>query len=67
MSAGSKPLQVRPGPPGRLVQEAAEHDRLRSDTYQRLNLGVMWWAAGCLAVAWLAGGPAVSARPLAQG
>ena len=48
------------------LQEAAEHDRLRSDTYQRLNLGVMWWALGSLAVLWL-GNPAARAQPLAQG
>ncbi|GAB4815681.1 hypothetical protein N2152v2_002727 [Parachlorella kessleri] len=35
--------------------EAADHGRLKSDTYQRLNLGLFWWAAGSLAVVWLAG------------
>lgn len=45
-------------------QEAAEHDRLKSDTYQRLNLGIMWWALGSLAAVWLA---PVRAQPLVQG
>ncbi len=36
-----------------LPQEAAEHDRLRSDTYLRLNLGIMWWGLGTCLALWL--------------
>lgn len=47
-----------------LAQEAAEHERLKSETYQRLNLGLMWWALGSLAVVWMA---PVQPTPLVQG
>ena len=39
------------------AQEAAEHDRLKSDTYQRLNLGLLWWGLGTAAALWLAPQP----------
>lgn len=36
------------------LKDAAEHDRLRSETYQRLNLGLMWWGLGTVVSLWLA-------------
>ena len=36
------------------AQEAAEHDRLGSETYQRLNLALMWWGIGTALTLWLA-------------
>ena len=39
------------------VQEAAEHDRLKSETYQRLNLGLLFWGLGTAAALWLAPQP----------
>ncbi|KAI3439039.1 hypothetical protein D9Q98_001449 [Chlorella vulgaris] len=36
------------------LKEAAEHERLPSDTYQRLNLGLMWWGVGTCLALWTA-------------
>jgi hypothetical protein len=36
------------------LKEAAEHDRLKSETYQRLNLGLGWWGLGAALALWTA-------------
>ncbi len=43
-----------------MLQEASEKDLLRSDTYKRLNLGLMWWGAATALALWLA--PALPLR-----
>ena len=48
VGAGSNPSALH------CVQEAAEHDRLSSATYQRLNLALMWWGFGTALTLWLA-------------
>ncbi|KAL4428567.1 hypothetical protein ABPG77_008879 [Micractinium sp. CCAP 211/92] len=42
------------------LKEASEKDLLRSDTYKRLNLGLMWWGAATALALWLA--PALPLR-----
>ncbi len=43
-------------------QEAAEHARMQSETYLRLNLGLLWWGLGSAVALWLA-----PAQPLRMG
>lgn len=45
------------------LQAAAEHGRLKSETYLRLNLGLMWWGAGLAGTLWV---QAARALPAAQ-
>lgn len=53
-----------PSPPATLcpLQEAAEHARMQSETYLRLNLGLLWWGLGSAVALWLA-----PAQPLRMG
>ncbi|KAL4434405.1 hypothetical protein ABPG75_000846 [Micractinium tetrahymenae] len=39
------------------LKEASEKDLLRSDTYKRLNLGLMWWGVATAGALWLAPAP----------
>lgn len=44
-----------PGCPGcSASQQAAEADHLKSDTYKRLNLALVWWGLGCTSAFWMA-------------
>ncbi|PRW58943.1 collagen alpha-3(VI) chain isoform A [Chlorella sorokiniana] len=44
------------------LKEAAEHGRMQSETYRRLNLGLLWWGLGSALALWLA-----PAQPLRMG
>lgn len=59
-----QPAVLCPLPPcaTSLPQEAAEHGRMQSDTYLRLNLGLLWWGLGSALALWLA-----PAQPLRMG
>ena len=57
-------IRYIPAPPSTaaLQQEAAEHGRMQSETYLRLNLGLLWWGLGSALALWLA-----PAQPLRWG